>query len=264
MKEEGEGRKREKAFGRIGFELKGIRGIAILKNRIEQGKRESKKERETKLPDDGFGAEAMNQQEYLQNPSQASPLSFWKTNHIQLPPGMKIVAEDDFSQALLADYTDEPYFKMIHPLERAADCALSAPFEFRTASVEEYANHINACYEWEGVSARELEACKTRAVYDESLWLAIYDAENDRLAASGIAEFDKEIREGSLDWIQVSPEYRRRGLGREIVNALLRRLRGKADFVSVSGRVNHQDRPERLYEACGFRSKAIWHVMRRK
>lgn len=209
-------------------------------------------------------SEAMDRQKYLQNPSRASSLSFWKTNHMQVPDNIRIFTDETVPRPLPAGYEDEPYFKMVHHLGRVADCALDHPFIFREAAVEEYANHINACYVDERISTEELLAYRARPVYDASLWLSIYDTANGRLAASGIAEYDSGIREGSLEWIQVSPEYRRLGLGREMVNALLRRLKGRAAFVTVSGRVNHTDKPERLYEACGFQDKTIWHVLKRK
>ncbi len=55
----------------------------------------------------------------------------------------------------------------------------------------------------------------------------------EKTAATGIAEFDVRIGEGILEWIQVSPEYRNRGLGAFVVNELLYRMQGKAGFVTV-------------------------------
>ncbi|HHV46283.1 MAG TPA: GNAT family N-acetyltransferase [Tissierellia bacterium] len=79
--------------------------------------------------------------------------------------------------------------------------------------------------------------------------------------ALGIAELDKNVREGSLEWIQVIPEYRRRGLGQAVVNRLLLNFVGKADFVTVSGQVNNDTNPEKLYRKCGFQGNDIWHVI---
>ena len=44
-----------------------------------------------------------------------------------------------------------------------------------------------------------------------------YDKKNDAIVATGIAEFDDVIKEGYLDWIQVSEQYRRQCLGKAIV-----------------------------------------------
>lgn len=92
---------------------------------------------------------------------------------------------------------------------------------------------------------------------------AVVDSATEKIAASGIAELDAEIGEGVLEWIQVSPAYRRRGLGEAIVRELLGRLKPMADFVTVSGRMNNETRPELLYKKCGFGDMVIWHVLMR-
>ncbi len=90
------------------------------------------------------------------------------------------------------------------------------------------------------------------------------DITSNELVASGIAGLDQNIGEGILEWIQVSPAYRRRGLGRYLVCELLSRMDGKADFVTVSGQVDNQSRPELLYESCGFQDRVVWHILTRK
>lgn len=57
------------------------------------------------------------------------------------------------------------------------------------------------------------------------------------------------------------PEYRGRGVGQSIVNELLRRMQGRADFATVSGKVNNLTRPERLYRRCGFTGDDMWHIL---
>ena len=84
------------------------------------------------------------------------------------------------------------------------------------------------------------------------------------IIASGIAEQDATIREGVLEWIQVSPAYRRRGWGRIIVYELLWRLTDQADFVTVSGKVNERTAPRALYDRCGFGEAVIWHVLKKR
>lgn len=141
---------------------------------------------------------------------------------------------------------------------------LSEYYKLTGASVEEFAHHINECYTEEGVTVDELTSYKERDVYDEDVWIAVRDRESDRIVASGIGEYDSLVGEGILDWIQVSPEYRNKGLGRVIVSELLARLSTKADFVTVSGRVNNSGNPFELYKSCGFVHPVIWHVVTRQ
>ena len=113
------------------------------------------------------------------------------------------------------------------------------------------------------MTPEELEARKKLPVYDPVLWIAVRDRETGQIAATGIAELDARIGEGILEWIQVSPEYRRRGLGQYIVKELLYRIKDKARFVTVSGKANNPDNPYALYCACGFGNPVIWHVVRK-
>ncbi|WP_459129636.1 GNAT family N-acetyltransferase [Guggenheimella bovis] len=206
----------------------------------------------------------MNKNEYLMNPTSASSLTYWKTCHFEVPSHMKVIHESGFDSSLLENYTDVVYFKLLHDLSNLPVPFESTRYTFMDAPTKDFVDHINSCYELEGVTLNELEAYKSRLVYDEDLWICLYDKEKNVIAASGIAEYDPEVREGSLDWIQVSKEYRGEGLGKVIVYELLRRLKKKALFVTVSGRVDNQTNPERLYESCGFKDKALWHILMEK
>jgi GNAT superfamily N-acetyltransferase len=66
-----------------------------------------------------------------------------------------------------------------------------------------------------------------------------------------------------LEWIQVSLKYRRKGLGAFLVRELLWRMKGKTDFVTVSGKVDDPNRPEQLYRSCGFTGNDIWYISRK-
>lgn len=206
----------------------------------------------------------MRAKEYLRNPTGASALSFWKTCNFNTPAHIKVLNENEFNPNLLETHTDEVYFKLVHYLENIEKQFKSDKFIFVKASTEEFVNHINSCYEKERLTVDELEYYKNRSVYDEDLWICLYDNVNHVIATTGIAEFDREIKEGYLDWIQVSEEYRGQGLGKIIVYELLKRLKRKANFVTVSGRVNNKTNPEKLYESCGFENKVLWHILTEK
>ena len=206
----------------------------------------------------------MDKETYLQNPCGASSLPFWKTNHIQIPDGLLIIREDNLSIPFVERaFSGTPYFKLIHHMEHIEQPALPEGFRFICPDAKALSDQIAACYVSEGVSAAELKNYHYRPVYSPDLWLAVVDEQTDRIIASGIAEIDRDIKEGILEWIQVSPEYRRRGWGRIIVNELLLRMRDSVDFVTVSGKVNDMSDPKALYERCGFEEAVIWHVIRR-
>jgi len=54
-----------------------------------------------------------------------------------------------------------------------------------------------------------------------------------------------------------------RGYNKEkaLVNRLLLNMVGKADFVTVSGKVNNSTNPEKLYRRCGFQGNDVWHII---
>lgn len=59
----------------------------------------------------------MDKKEYLENPTGASALSFWKTCNFKTPAHTKVLNENDFNPSLLETYNDEVYFKLVHYLE---------------------------------------------------------------------------------------------------------------------------------------------------
>ena len=204
----------------------------------------------------------IEQEKYLLNPTASSALSYWRTCHIEVPEGVHVISESDFDPEKSPNHQDSVYFKMLHDLEKVGEVRIPADLALSAGEVIDFVRHINSCYEDLGISLEEAESYMNREVYESDLWICLRERETNLIVASGIAECDKESGEGYLDWIQVSPDYRGRGLARAIVNELLQRLRDRANFVTVSGREDNLTRPDRLYERCGFKEKHLWHVLR--
>ena len=149
---------------------------------------------------------------------------------------------------------------MIHNLCDIDMVQLDDKFEFADILDLDYVNHINSCYEKVGVSLEELQQYKKRKTYNKNLWVAIKNKTNGAVIATAIAEFDNEIKEGIIEWVQVSKEYRRCGLGSVLVNELLTRLKPMAKFVIVCGDCNNKTNPMKLYQKCGFSNMKIWCI----
>ena len=177
---------------------------------------------------------------------------------------MRIIHEADFHENIPNDYEDEPYFRLTHPLVELAESKLPEQFNFCAASINEFVKHINSCYTELCITADELKGYQNHPVYSPDLWLAVRDNRTGMLVASGIGELDREIGEGVLEWIQVSNNYRRLGLGSCVVRELLYRMNEKAKFVTVSGQCNNSSKPEELYRKCGFTGNDIWHILRKR
>lgn len=155
------------------------------------------------------------------------------------------------------------YFRLIH---RGSPSAPACPPGFRievvnlATDVAAVAALIDACYPSISPSIADVRGWAAHPVFDPSLWIWIVDIETDQPVALGVAEFDPKVKEGSLEWIQVLPGYRGRGLGTTLVRELLNRLEGCADFTTVAGLVDNETHPERLYRRCGFTGEDVWWV----
>ena len=203
---------------------------------------------------------------YLNNPCATYSIPYWKHKRIQIPENMKIVHDRKFEDGLLLEYNDEKYFRLLHDLKHI-EMVVSDAFEIKTASIEDHPlvqELINRSYDDVSVSYEQLLGYIESTVYDENLWIIVYEKSTKKPVACGIAELDKEIREGVLEWIQVLPAYRGKKIGQLLVNELLTRLQGKADFVTVSGKVDNATKPEMLYRKCGFKGDDIWHILTKK
>ncbi len=204
----------------------------------------------------------MDTKDYLQNPCGASSLPFWKTERITVPENMRVLRDGDHAVAQYAAWHDERYFKLRHDLKDTERPVLPDGYFLADADAATFASHIGDCYDEERVTATELEAYRTHPVYDSTLWLALAERGSGAIVASGVAELDRRIGEGIIEWIQVSPACRRQGLGAFVVRELLWRMKeGGAVFATVSGKMDSRSKPLALYEACGFGGKAVWHVL---
>lgn len=208
--------------------------------------------------------DSVSKTKYLSDPCRHSSVPYWKAKSVTVPEGMQILHHDDYDRSNYMEYIDEPYFRLFHDLKELSASVLPQGYSIGTAAVHDFATHINSCYDSIGITEEELRNCMDRPVYDETLWLALKDDKSGRIVATGIAELDREIGEGILEWIQVSEGYRGYGLGSYIVSELLRRMKGRAGFATVSGQCNNPANPEGVYRKCGFTGSDVWHILSRK
>lgn len=206
----------------------------------------------------------ITKKQYLANPCRQSSIPYWKTKNMMLPEGIIILHHDYFNESKYYQYINEPYFRLFHSLENLSPSQMPEGFVSWDITLKEYADHINSCYDDIGILESELYRYTMRPVYNAKLWIAVKDKQSGTIVATGIAELDREIDEGVLEWIQVSEEYRRCGLGFYLVSELLWRMRCLASFATVSGRCNNATNPERLYRKCGFIGTDVWHVLRKR
>ena len=204
-------------------------------------------------------------QEYLENPCRKLSIPYWKNKNIKIPQNMKIVHQEDFHNKYLNDYNDEKYFRLIHNLGNIQNNSLKG-FSVKTADTEDISlivEIINKSYSDLSVSYEQILLYTKTKVYEKNLWILVKENTTNAFVGCGMADFDNETKEGILEWIQVLPEYRGKGIGKLIVNELLSRMT-KADFATVSGKIDNLTNPEKLYRSCGFNGTDIWHILTKK
>ena len=159
------------------------------------------------------------------------------------------------------------YFRLIHHHERLAAPSLPPGFAVRPAEPQReaalIADVIDRCYADLQPSPATVSAWTAHPTYWQGLWVWLWDTSGAQPAALGIAELDQRIGEGSLEWIQVLPRYRGRGLGAALVALLLARLAPLASFTTVSGRQRPEGGPEGFYRRAGFGGSDVWHLLQR-
>lgn len=210
----------------------------------------------------------ISKEKYILDPCGLLSIPYWKAKRLTLPDNMNIVNDKEFLESYTKEYNDKLYFRLIHKLDSINTINLSLDYEIGTIDIntqlEDVVEIINNCYTNISTNLNNVKEWTRSIVFDNDLWVYIKQVKTNKIIALGIAEIDREIKEGALEWIQVLPEFHGKGMGQAIVNELLNRMVGKANFVTVSGEVDNKTNPELLYRKCGFTGNDIWHVMTRK
>ena len=200
---------------------------------------------------------------YKKNPCSVLSIPYWKNKSITIPPNMQIVHDRDFLKSEYQEYNDEPYFRLFHSLEDIKTVVLEdiAIVTAKREDIPHFVDVINQSYTDLSVTYDQLMGYTRNEVYHPELWVMAVKKEDSSIVGCGIAELDRELNEGILEWIQVLPAYRGKKIGQLIVNELLRRMVDVAEFATVSGKVNNVTSPETLYRKCGFVGDDVWHIL---
>lgn len=203
----------------------------------------------------------LSKEAYLKDPCRYASLPFYKLKNLKMPSHLQVIHEEEFK----GDSVSEPYFRLIHFMDQLEDVHVPEGYSLETLdlgiskNLQALSDMISNSYDHERLPVFQMEAMIQADTFDKNLWIVV--KKDSKIVASAISEFDPSLKEGVLEWIQVLPDYKHKGLGTLIVYASLLELSKKANFVTVSGRINNGDNPINLYKKCGFRGSDIWHVI---
>jgi GNAT superfamily N-acetyltransferase len=200
---------------------------------------------------------------------------YWDANRsatIEIQPrrwdeiNFALIHQDYVSQIPPGLFNSWKFFRLVHKFNTPQIHQPEPSFEFSNVDmlteIPQVVRLIDACYEDISPSVETIKGWLAHPTFDRDLWIWVINKNSESPIGLGIAEFDETISEGSLEWIQVLPEFRGRGIGCALVQELIRRLNSKAVFATVAGQVDNKNRPEALYRRCGFEGNDIWYLLR--
>lgn len=159
------------------------------------------------------------------------------------------------------------YFRLIHYLQDIPSNYIPKQFHIQNVNfktdINDICDFLNLCYPHSNFKEESIKNWTKFPAFNPDFWVWIVD-DNELKVALGIADIDENVKEISLEWIQVHPQYRNRGLGKALVYELLQRSIGKVSFATVSGSLENETDPERLYRACGFSGSQVWCVYNKR
>ena len=205
----------------------------------------------------------ISKNEYKQNPCGVLSIPYWKAKEMSIPDNIKNVHNNNFDKAMLNEYNDKKYFRLFHNL-RDIPTFSNNNYTYgiiSKAEINELSKMINASYTHTDVfvSADYINGLTETKVYYSELWLGAFD--NEKLIGSIICDLDTEIGEGVIEWLQVLPEHRGKGIASVLICKVLNIMKNHAEFATVSGECDNNTNPEGVYRKCGFEGNDIWHVL---
>lgn len=206
---------------------------------------------------------AISAEDYRKDPCGTLSIPLWKWGRLELPEGMEIRHHNGWNRDAIAACKGQVYFRLFHDFGGVTE-RLPEGITLITMTEDEFSaaeEMINRAYEDIRVKDGYLTALTATPVYAPELWLMAVDTATGERLGCAIGDYDPGCGEVILEWIQVLPHCRRRGIGSALVNGLLLRRPEGAVFATVSGKAIDPSCPELLYRSCGFAGQDYWEIL---
>lgn len=111
------------------------------------------------------------------------------------------------------------------------------------------------------VTAEQLQAMAKLAFYQPEHWFFLRHDGSGETVGVALGGFCSEMEEGFIDWVEVVPRFRGRGLGRCLILESIRHLCGSSRFITWTGSLDAPFVVGDLYKHCGFTRTRQWTVL---
>lgn len=212
---------------------------------------DSKKERQEYINEEN---------KYLDTPTQMLPATKDRAYAILNNPKIKVLSQDDFEEKFRSGkYLD--YFKVVNRLnnEYSQDERIKS---INNVPTLELADLINFAFGKAKVGESDLNGFKSRMSYNGDFWLGLYV--DEKLVGVLIGDLDTHIKEASIEYLAVLPDYQRLGYGKALVNHFLNLCKEKAKIVTVFTRADNPYHVLDLFKALDFEDEYHWFVLNKQ
>ena len=203
-----------------------------------------------------------NIKDYQEDPCAYSALPLYKEIRLDTSK-TRVVHESKLLNKEKKNNDARRFFRLHHDLTKVKEQSVSGygvryvDFDKDLRLIEEI---IEASYTDLRLRQEELTRMIRDRVFDPSLWMFLVEEKTKKEVGLIIGQYDRLVGEVVVDWMQVLPAYRGKGLGKMLLSYMLGHVPKEAKFATVSGDKDNPSSPESLYRACGFKGEDVWYI----
>lgn len=184
---------------------------------------------------------------------------------------LALMHQDFLDSPMVAGFsqTRQPYYRLLHDHSQLPSSALPEGFCFENIRLDVEQARLLAMIAHSESEYRpgndRIEHWQQQPIFDPELWFWVKDSAIGMPVGVVIGVVDPTVGEAVLEWVQVIPAYQQRGLGRALVNELLRRTAQRALFTTVTGAFPYYERtnPGAFFRKSSFGGEDVWWLLAR-
>lgn len=227
------------------------------------------------------------EKKYQQDPTHTLPIPYWKHKQTSVREDMVIVSDEKFNEVLYREFIDTKYYRLEHDLLNLKLGKIGSHYSFSTYKTNDTFNIYNLikeCYKEDELQFEKIERLVKDETFNNLLCVFLYcdkyymieknivninkigPRKEKKLKPIGMimANFDEETKEASIEYLCIIEKYRKKGLGKLLIQEILLRISNIAEFATVTYPIESEYNLDNLFRSCGFTGDAVWHVLKKQ